>query len=70
MTMARKRLLTGLAVVASLGAVAVWRRRFRRNAERVDIYYEDGSSISLAEGSEGADRLLPYARRVLAAARG
>ena len=37
--------------------------------ERVDLYAEDGSMVSLAEGSPEAERLLPLARELLAARR-
>jgi hypothetical protein len=45
------------------------RRRAARRRERVDLYFEDGSMVSLAEGQLDAERLLPPAREVLAAAR-
>jgi hypothetical protein len=53
---------------ALAGAIA-YRRRFAGREERVDVYYEDGSMVSLAEGSAEAERLLPLARDVLDAAR-
>src|SRR6266852_4436799 len=37
--------------------------------ERVDVYFDDGSMVSLVEGSPEAATLLPVAREVLAAAR-
>jgi hypothetical protein len=33
------------------------------------VYFDDGSMVSLVEGSPEADKLLPVARDVLAAAR-
>jgi len=69
--MARRPPLLGLLLVA-LGALLggiVYRRRFARRHERVDVYYEDGSMISVVEGSAAAERLLPLARDVLDAAR-
>ena len=61
--------LTGFVLaVGSLAGAIVYRRRFARRAERVDLYYEDGSMVSLAEGSPDAARLLPLARDVLDAA--
>ena len=67
--MARRRALTGvlLALGSLLGAIAYRRRSSSRRA-RVDLYYEDGSMVSLAEGSPDGDRLLPLARDVLRAA--
>ena len=69
--MARKpRLLTAfLLALGSLAGAIFYRRRFARRQERVDVYYEDGSMVSLAEGSADAERLLPLARDVLDAAR-
>jgi hypothetical protein len=62
-----KLVAVGLAAAAAAGAV-VWQRRQARR-ERVDLYFADGSMVSLEEGSLDADRLLPLARDVLAAAR-
>ena len=59
------------ALVVLLGAgagAALWARR-RPARERVDLYFEDGSMISLDETREEADRLLPLAHDVLAVAR-
>ncbi len=64
----RRRTLAAAAVVG--GALFIWRRRSGRKIEKIDLYYEDGSMVSFAGGSIEADRLLPLARRVLAAARG
>lgn len=64
----RRKALTAAAVVG--GALFIWRRRSGRKVEKIDLYYEDGSMVSFASGSIEADRLLPLARRVLAAARG
>lgn len=68
--MARRKLLTGLLLAAG-GAVGtiLYRRRVARRRERVDLYYEDGTMVSLTEGSADVDRLLPLAREVLRAAR-
>jgi len=69
--MARRRLLTGLALAAgSLGGTILFRRRAGRRRDRVDLYYEDGSMVSLAEASPEAAALLPAARRLLGAGRG
>ena len=37
--------------------------------ERVDLYFDDGSMISLTDGSPDAAQLLPLARRILGEAR-
>jgi len=63
--MARRLLgLAGLAGVA-LAAAAFVRRGAGLRRERVDLYYEDGSMVSLANGSADAARLLPLAREIL-----
>jgi hypothetical protein len=36
---------------------------------RVDVYFDDGSFVTFGAGSPEAERLLPLARQVLAAAR-
>ena len=45
-------------------------RRPTAHRERADLYFEDGSMLSLTEGSPGGDRLLPLARRILGQSRG
>jgi hypothetical protein len=58
-----------IALAGAVGAVVLFRRR-RRPREHVDLYYGDGSMVSFAPGSVEGDRLVPLARRVLAAAQG
>ena len=58
-----------LVLLGALAGAIAYRRRFARREERIDVYYEDGSMVSLAEGSAEAERLLPLARDVLDAAR-
>ena len=53
----------GAAVGMFVGAAFLRRRTMQR--ERVDLYYEDGSMLSLANGSPEAERLLPLARDIL-----
>lgn len=68
--MARHRFATGIVLAAgSVAGSLFYRRRAARRRERVDLYYEDGSMVSLPEGSPGAERLLPIAHDVLRAAR-
>jgi hypothetical protein len=67
------RAVAVLGVVAGAAAgAALWLRRAGAGApaEHVDVYYADGSMVSFAAGSAEGERLLPIARRVLAAARG
>jgi hypothetical protein len=66
--MARRLLgLAGLAG-AALAAAAYVRRGAGRRRERVDLYYEDGSMVSLPEGSAAAAPLLALGREALRAA--
>ncbi len=59
--------LVGVAGGLLAGAAFVRRRGARQ--ERVDLYYEDGSMVSLENGSPDAARLLPIAREILQRAR-
>ena len=68
--MARRKALAALVLVGSIAGAVAWRRRSAHRRERVDLYFEDGSMVSLEQGSLEADRLLPLAHDVLAAARG
>lgn len=68
--MPRRKLLTGFALAAgSLAGTVFFRRRSARRRDRVDVYFEDGSMISLADGSPEAATVLPLARRILETAR-
>lgn len=68
--MRTRSLLTGilLGIGSGIGAV-LFRRRNARRRERVDLYFEDGTIVSVAEGAGEAERLLRHAREALAAAR-
>ena len=67
--MVRPRTLLLLAAGTAAGVV-IARRLLRGPGERVDLYFEDGSMLSLTNGSPGAERLLPLAREILGKARG
>jgi hypothetical protein len=58
----RKVFALGFAL-ASLGGI-LWARG-RKGRERVDLYFEDGSMVSLAGDSPEAALVLPYAREAL-----
>jgi len=60
--------LLGFATGVAVGTV-LYRRSGRARRERVDLYFDDGSMVSLGDGTPGADRLLPVARQALSAAR-
>ena len=65
--MPRRKLVTGLLLAAGLARRLGARPapRARRRRERVDLYADDGSMDSLAEGSPEAERLLPIAHELL-----
>jgi hypothetical protein len=66
----RKRRVVGamtLALGSAAGSVLIFKRKRDRNASRADLYFEDGSMLSLAQGAPEADRLLPLAAEALAA---
>ncbi len=57
-----------LALVAA-GSVAFFLRKRRRHRERIDLYYDDGSMVSLEPGTLEAGRVAPYASDALRASR-
>ena len=65
-----RRLLGLGALVGLVLAVASFvRRGAGRRRERVDLYYDDGSMVSLPDGSSESERLLALGRDALRAAR-
>jgi hypothetical protein len=58
-----------LGVAGGLLAGAAFIRRQAAQRDRADLYFEDGSMLSLTNGSPGAERLLPLAREIIRAAR-
>ena len=65
----RSFLMGVLLAIASAVAALLFRRRAARRRERVELYFGDGTMVSLTDGSPGADRLLAHARELLASAR-
>ena len=66
--MPRRKVVTGmLLATGSLAGSVLLRRRAARRRERVDLYAEDGSMISHAEGTPEAERLLAIAHTLFAA---
>lgn len=67
--MRRKALgLLGFASGVLAGSV-LYRRTIARRRERVDVYFDDGTMLTLADGSPEAEEALSIARDALAAAR-
>jgi hypothetical protein len=60
--------LAGFAAGA-LAGTAAYRRWVGGPRELLELYFEDGSFVTLADESPEASRLLPLAHRVLTAAR-
>jgi hypothetical protein len=59
-------------VLGALGGALAGAALFRRQTaqrERVDLYFEDGSMLSLTDGAPGAERLFPLARDIIRRAR-
>ena len=66
--MPQRKVVTGMLLAAgSLAGSLLLRRRAARRRERVDLYAEDGSMISHAEGTPEAERLLAIAHGLFAA---
>jgi hypothetical protein len=64
---ARRALALGAAVGSAAGAVLL--RRRSRSRDRLELYFDDGSLVTLAQGTPEAEPLLLHARELLAAAR-
>ena len=63
--MRSRNLLTGTLLGAgSVAGTLLFRRRLARRRERVDVYFGDGSMVSLARPDE-AEPLLRRARQIL-----
>jgi hypothetical protein len=66
----RRRVLALIGFASGLAAGTVlYRRGGRRRRERIDLYFDDGSMISLTDGSPAAERLIPLGREILQTAR-
>ena len=67
--MRRRRLWFVVVGAGSFAGTLLYRRRSVRNRQRVDVYFDDGSMVSLTESSAEAATVLPLARRILDTAR-
>jgi hypothetical protein len=65
--MTRRKALVVVAAVA--GALAVLRRHKGAGAARIDVYYDDGSMVSLERDTPQAGRMLALAADALTATR-
>jgi hypothetical protein len=54
-------------VIGVIAAGTAYERRLANRRDQLDVYFDDGSFVTYAEGSTEADMLLPLARQVLAA---
>ena len=63
-----RRLLVFIALVAGwAGALALYRRAGAARRERVDLYFDDGSMLSLGEDAPEAHTVVPAAVEILTA---
>jgi hypothetical protein len=62
-----RALAVGAVVGSAAGAILL--RRRARSRDRVELYFDDGSLLTVARGDDGADRLLAAARELLLASR-
>ena len=65
----RRSIAALLGIIGGMLAGAAFIRRQAAHRERADLYFEDGSMLSLTNGSPGAQTLLPLAREVIRNAR-
>ena len=65
----RRLLGLGALVGFALAVASFVRRGAGRRRERVDLYYDDGSMVSLPDGSPDSERLLALGREALRAVR-
>ena len=65
--MNRRSILAFGALVGTLLGIGLYDRLFRKQ-QRIDLYFEDGSMVSLTGDSPEAALVMPYAREALRAA--
>ena len=52
-------------LVAAVGGSLLYAARRRRGRERVQLHFDDGSTVTLEQGAPAADELLALARGAL-----
>jgi hypothetical protein len=65
--MSRRSLLAAGALIGTFIGIGLF-NRLGRKEQRVDLYFEDGSMVSLYGDSPEAALVIPYAREALRAA--
>ena len=65
----RRSVAALLGILGGMLAGAAYIRRRTANSEHADLYYEDGSMLSIDNGSAEAERLFPLAREVIRSSR-
>jgi hypothetical protein len=65
----RKLVAAALVGAGSFVGSVLYRRRAARHRERVDIYADDGSMVSIANGAPETARLLALAHELIHAAK-
>jgi hypothetical protein len=63
--MARRRVAAIALAAGSVAGTVLFRRRRRRNQARADLYFDDGSMISLAGDADDTAALMQAALAVL-----
>jgi hypothetical protein len=66
---ARSALTLLLGAAGSAAGAVLVRRRLSGRRERVELFFDDGTPVTLTQGTPEAERLLVHARDLLAAAR-
>jgi hypothetical protein len=61
----RRSVAMFLGTVGGMVAASAFVRRRGALREHVDVYYDDGSMLSLTNGSADAEQLIPLAREIL-----
>ena len=66
---ARSGLTVLMGAVGSTAAAVLLRRRLSGRRDRVELFFDDGTPVTLTQGTPEAERLLVHARELLDVAR-